>query len=147
MLIYFSLGSNLGDRESTIDTALSLMSQQLGPLIKRSSFYYSKPWGFVSPNDFCNLCAVFETALTPIEVLRCTQAIERSLGRHKQLSSEAITLASAGLTAKRSYSDRPIDIDLLYTEPALSIDTPELTLPHPLMLMREFVMIPLAEIC
>lgn len=142
MIVYFSLGSNLGDREQTIEQALSLMEKEIGPLIKRSSFYFSAPWGFESPNTFCNLCACYATDYSPHQVLRITQSIERRLGRvHKSTSSSAQT---------PHYTDRPIDIDLLlyYTDEETEIrcNTPHLTLPHPLMREREFVMIPLREI-
>lgn len=136
MTVYLSLGANLGNREETIDKALDLLAEQVGPLIKRSSFFYSKPWGFESLNDFCNLCASFETDLSPLDLLRATQAIERALGR-KQKSIDA------------QYSDRTIDIDIIRVfnhKKEIFIDTPELTIPHPLWRERDFVKVPLAEI-
>ena len=132
MRIYLSLGANLGEREATINKALDLLEQQVGPLIKRSSFFYSKPWGFESTHDFCNLCASFETSLSPLDLLHTTQSIEKQLGRDEK-------------SINNVYHDRVIDIDiLLYGD--MTISTPELTIPHPKMHERDFVTIPLAEI-
>ena len=132
MRIYLSLGANLGEREATINKALDLLAQQVGPLIKRSSFFYSKPWGFESTHDFCNLCASFETSLSPLDLLHTTQSVEKQLGRNEK-------------SINNIYHDRVIDIDiLLYGD--MTISTPELTIPHPKMEERDFVQVPLAEI-
>ena len=137
MLYYLSLGSNLGDRESTLRSALQLIEQQIGSVLRCSSFYYSKPWGFTSQNDFCNLCCALETDKTPLDVLRLTQTIEHSLGR-KYKSQDG------------HYSDRTIDIDLIRVfdndKKELFMDSPELTLPHRFWQERDFVKTPLAEI-
>ena len=137
MLYYLSLGSNLGDRESTLRSALQLIEQRIGSVLRCSSFYYSKPWGFTSQNDFCNLCCALETDKTPLDVLRLTQTIERSLGR-KYKSQDG------------HYSDRTIDIDLIRVfdddKKELFMDSPELTLPHRFWQERDFVKVPLAEI-
>ena len=137
MLYYLSLGSNLGDRESTLCSALQLIEQQIGSVLRCSSFYYSKPWGFTSQNDFCNLCCALETDLPPLKVLHLTQNIERSLGR-KYKSQDG------------HYSDRTIDIDLIRVfdndKKELFMDSPELTLPHRFWQERDFVKVPLAEI-
>ena len=137
MLYYLSLGSNLGDRESTLRSALQLIEQQIGSVLRCSSFYYSKPWGFTSANDFCNLCCALETDKKPLDVLHLTQTIERSLGRnHKSQDGH--------------YSDRTIDIDLIRVfdddKKELFMDSPELTLPHRFWQERDFVKVPLAEI-
>ena len=132
MIVYLGFGANLGNREETINKAIELLSEQVGPLIKRSSFFYSKPWGFDSPNDFCNICASFETTLSPLDLLHVTQSIERQLGRTKKSHDDI-------------YSDRYIDIDILiYGD--IQISTEELTIPHPKMQKRPFVMVPLQEI-
>ena len=136
MTVYLSLGANLGNREQTINRAIEMISEQVGPLIKRSEFYYSKPVGFVSEHDFCNICASFETNLSPLDLLHATQAIERALGR---------THKSTICNQKPVYSDRTIDIDIL-TYGDLTINTPELTIPHPEMQKRDFVMTPVREI-
>lgn len=147
MIVYLSLGSNLGNREQTIDKAIQLLSEQVGPLIKRSSFFYSKPWGFDSPNDFCNICASFKTELSPLDLLHTTQTIERQLGRTKKSNFKQ----QSGLISNSEavYSDRPIDIDIIRVfdgEKEIFINMPELTIPHKNMEKRDFVMIPLQEI-
>jgi len=147
MLVFLSLGANIGNREQTIDKAIEILSEQVGPLIKRSSFYYSKPWGFESPNDFCNICASFETELSPLALLHTTQSIERALGRnHKSEVNCALAAENSQITNHKSvYKDRCIDIDiLLYGD--IRISTPELTIPHINMEKRDFVMVPLQEI-
>ena len=131
MLIFLSLGANLGNREATINQALDLLATQVGPLIKRSSFFYSQPWGFDSPNEFCNLCASFTTSLSPLDLLHTTQSIEKQLGR---------TQKSNG-----AYQDRTIDIDIIFYGD-IHLETSELTIPHPLWQQRDFVKVPLAEI-
>ena len=156
MLVYLSLGANIGNREQTINTALELLTAQVGPLIKRSSFFYSKPWGFDSPNEFCNLCASFTTSLSPLDLLHTTQSIEKQLGRTKKTP---LTDNRSPLTAHR-YSDRTIDIDIIrafdnegneikcqITNHKSQISSvPLLSLPHPLWQQRDFVKVPLAEI-
>ena len=131
MLIFLSLGSNLGNREATINQALDLLATQVGPLIKRSSFFYSQPWGFDSPNEFCNLCASFTTSLSPLDLLHTTQSIEKQLGR---------TQKSNG-----AYQDRTIDIDIIFYGD-IHLETSELTIPHPLWQQRDFVKVPLLQI-
>lgn len=132
MLSYLSLGSNLGNKEDNLTKAVSLISEKVGKVVRRSSFYYSEPWGFQSENSFVNLCIAVETSLAPLDLLHSTQLIERTMGRTRK--------SKDGL-----YHDRIIDIDiLLYGNRHISL--PELQIPHPLMTRRDFVMIPLREI-
>ena len=151
MLYYLSLGANLGDREQTIKQALELIEQQVGHVLRCSSFFYSAPWGFESEHEFCNLCCAVESSQYPLSVLRLTQSIERALGR--TLKSQISNLKSP------IYSDRPIDIDLIraFDDSGNEINCQNnqmvndqmvnvLTLPHPLWQERDFVKIPLAEI-
>ncbi len=160
MLYYLSLGSNLGDRESTLRSALQLIEQQIGSVLRCSSFYYSKPWGFTSQNDFCNLCCALETELPPLKVLHLTQTIERSLGRTQktQIINHQISIRRSRSFDRREirnfkcpiYSDRTIDIDLIRVfdndKKELFMDSPELTLPHRFWQERDFVKTPLVEI-
>lgn len=143
MLYYLSLGSNLGEREQLLSLAIAQLEQKAGQVVRRSEWYYSEPWGYKSANGFCNVCVALESDLQPMEMLRTTQLIERALGRTHKTRKDAKHRPTAG------YADRTIDIDLLecYAEgEAIRIDSPELTLPHPLMEERDFVMIPLREI-
>ena len=100
MLIYFGIGTNLGDREMNLRTAVQLLSERVGECLACSSIYRSAPQGFVSDNEFANIVAVCETDHSPEEVLLITQQIEREMGR-TQKSINGI------------YHDRVIDIDLL----------------------------------
>ena len=137
MLYFLSLGSNLGMREQTIQNALQLIRQQIGLVTRYSSFYYSKPWGYESTNEFCNLCCAVESTKEPLEVLLLTQTIERVLGRKNK-------------TLECCYSDRTIDIDLIKALDGngkeIKCKTPTLVLPHPLWQQRDFVCVPLREI-
>lgn len=140
MDVYLSLGSNLGPREQTIQSALVLLQEQVGAMLRCSSYYYSAPWGFSSEHEFCNICACFDTELEPLALLHTTQAIERQLGRKRPSPTPP-----SPDTHAPAYTDRPIDIDIiLYGD--ICMQTPELTIPHPLYQQRDFVLIPLQEI-
>ena len=144
MVYYLSLGSNLGERETTIERAITL----LPGVVARSAYYYSEPQDFVSPHPFCNCCVAIETDLAPLDLLHLTQSIERQLGRRRK-------------SVHGQHFDREIDIDILLAYPTplllysptpktsdsgLQIRTANLHLPHPKMLERDFVMVPLREI-
>ena len=131
------LGSNLGDREEIIRKAISLIGERVGLVIRQSSLIETEPWGFESENKFLNGVILCETTLTPRQVLRATQKIERELGKLRKHSTRRTPLSI--------YHDRPIDIDILLYDD-LTIDEPDLKIPHPLMYERDFVMIPLKEI-
>ena len=144
MIVYFGIGTNLGEREANLRRAIELLHERVGECIACSSIYRSAPQGFVSDNQFANIVAVCQTDHSPEEVLHITQAIEREMGR-KEKSINGI------------YHDRVIDIDLLQAfdenqitdngrgiEIEVTSDT--LILPHPRMQERDFVMIPLREV-
>lgn len=138
--VYLSLGSNLGNRHAMLLQAIDMLTHRVGRLVRASSFIQTEPWGFTSPHTFLNACILMHTDLSPHKLLSETQAIERLLGRTQKTAP-----APQGTDATPRYTDRPIDIDILLYDD-LHIDTPELTIPHPLMLQREFVMQPLKEI-
>ena len=130
--VYLSLGSNLGDKEQNLASAVSEIARRIGDITAQSAFLETEPWGFDSENTFLNAAVRVETELSPYELLHATQQIERDLGRtHKSQHGQ--------------YHDRIIDIDILLYDD-LHIQTPELTIPHPLMQQRDFVLIPLKEI-
>lgn len=135
--VYLGLGSNLGDRHRNIEQAIALIGEMVGQVVCCSSLIETEPWGFESPNAFLNGVILIETALTPHEVLKATQKIEKALGRKRKTGPSPLTL--------HSYTDRPIDIDILLYDD-LTVDDPDLQIPHPLMQERDFVMIPLREI-
>lgn len=130
--VYLSLGTNLGDKEANLKAAIEEIRKRVGEIASLSAFYASEPWGFESENSFLNAVCCVISDLSPVEILSITQDIERELGRK--------TKSVGGI-----YSDRMIDIDILLYDD-LQIQTPELTIPHPLMWERDFVMIPLREI-
>ena len=131
--LYLSLGSNLGDRHAAMRRAVSLIGERVGKVDRESSPIETEPWGFESPNMFLNMCVRVLTELSPEDALAATKDIERLMGRIVKSTDDG------------HYHDRPIDIDLLMYDD-LHISTPELTLPHPRMHEREFVMVPLMEI-
>ena len=136
--VYLSLGTNLGDKEQNLLTAIAEIGRRIGPIKAQSAFLATEPWGFESENTFLNAAIRIETNLSPIALLDETQQIERDMGR-TQKSSANCQLSTV------NYQDRIIDIDILLYDD-LHIDTPRLTIPHPLMQTRDFVLIPLKEI-
>ena len=127
-----SLGANLGDRESNIKLAIQQISELIGPVVRQSALLETAPWGFSSANTFINAAVCSQTSLSPREVLKATQDIERALGR-TQKSTDG------------QYHDRPIDIDILLYDD-LQVNEPDLVIPHQHMNERQFVLQPLSEI-
>ena len=150
--VYLGLGSNLGDREENICKAISLIDERVGKVLRQSSLIETEPWGFESSNRFLNGVILCETTLSPREVLKATQKIERELGRKKKSKVEGRRSkvegqkpTANGQQPRANYKDRPIDIDILLYDD-WKVDEPDLKIPHPLMLERDFVMTPLKEI-
>ena len=129
---YLSLGSNLGNKAENIQNAVALLSERAGEVIKVSSNYETEPDGFVSENSFVNIALSLDTTLDAYALLDVCEQIEKELGR---------TTKSVNL----NYSDRVIDIDILYFN-NMQLATERLTLPHPRMHKRAFVLAPLSEI-
>ena len=130
--VYLALGSNLGDGTAQLNRALDLLEAQVGKVIAVSDYMESEPWGFESEHRFTNAVCLVETALTPMQLLDETQAIERAMGRtHKHAPGE-------------SYTDRIIDIDILLYDD-IKYESERLTLPHPYIEQRDFVRIPLQQ--
>ena len=144
--LYLSLGSNQGDREWNIETALSLLNVELKTPYKAvSSLYETQPWGFESEDKFLNAAVLYELRLPKgynpeaegLMILEACKDIERKLGRSGEVKHDE--------EGKRIYESRPIDIDILLFGDNV-IDCEELTVPHKLMYERDFVMKPLSEI-
>lgn len=129
---YLSLGSNLGDKAENINSAVELLSERAGKVLKVSSNYETEPDGFVSENRFVNIALSLDTPLEALALLDVCEQIEKDLGR----KTKSVNL---------NYSDRVIDIDILYFN-NMQLATDRLTLPHPRMHKRTFVLEPLAEI-
>ena len=81
--VYFSLGTNLGDKEANLRKAINEIEERIGKIVSLSAFYTTQPWGFESGNAFLNAACGVDTSLSPFEVLEITQQIERELGRTK----------------------------------------------------------------
>lgn len=128
--IYLSLGSNMGDRVAYLQQALTALSQlPKTQLIKTSSFYQTAPWGNLNQDDFINAVCQLETHLEPLDLLKACQRIEKDLNRVR----------------KEHWGPRTIDIDiLLYGQEVYESQT--LTIPHPYMTQRAFVLVPLFEL-
>lgn len=138
MLIYLGIGSNLGDREANLLRAIELLHERVGECLACSSVYRSAPQGFVSENEFANMVTAHHTSYSPEEVLSITQQIECEMGRVEK-------------SVNGIYHDRVIDIDLLQARDdeaneVIRRSNERLTLPHPRMQERDFVMIPLREV-
>ncbi|MGI9013188.1 MAG: 2-amino-4-hydroxy-6-hydroxymethyldihydropteridine diphosphokinase [Phycisphaerales bacterium] len=130
------LGANLGDRAATIHAALERLAHQPGvSLVKASSLHETEPVGVIDQPRFLNAAALIETCLTPPEVLAALLEIERSLGRTRD----------DGEGQQQRFGPRVIDLDLL-TFGDLVLEQPGLTIPHPRMHERLFVLEPLREI-
>ena len=129
--LYLGLGSNLGDRKKNITGATTICGALIGALESLSSLYETEPWGFSSPNKFLNAVICLETDKDPGLCLALIKGIEREMGR--VYSHEA------------GYEDRIIDIDILLYDD-LILQTGTLSIPHPRMGERDFVLRPLTEI-
>ena len=140
MDVYLGLGSNEGDRRRNIDSAISMIAAHDGiRLEKVSDIIETEPWGFSAEQDFLN-CVVklnVDRSIAPLELLDICKSVEKSLGRVENIEY--------GTDGNRIYHSRQIDVDiLLYGD--LRVSGERLTLPHPLMAGRDFVMVPLRQV-
>ena len=136
--IYLSIGSNLGEREENCRKAIELLIDAGVKVKKQSKPVETKPWGVKDQPSFINMALQANTSLEPLELLAALKNIEHEMGRHPQ---EDIP----------RWGPRLIDLDiLLYSKGdkggGIVLETPELTIPHPRMHERAFVLAPLAEI-
>jgi 2-amino-4-hydroxy-6-hydroxymethyldihydropteridine diphosphokinase len=127
-----ALGGNLGDARATLDQAVGLFCDGVDVALRaRSSDYRTPPWGDPDQPPFINLCIAVSTSLGPRPLLERAQSVERALGRERN--------------KQRRFGPRTADLDLLAYDD-LMLDEPGLTLPHPRLFERAFVLVPLAEI-
>ena len=131
--VFISLGSNMGDRLSNIQQAVSSLSMhsQIN-LVKTSSFYETEPWGNKNQEWFLNAAIALDTDLSCKELLAYCQNIEVQLGRIRKQGDK--------------WSQRAIDIDILMYDDKIIPLGDELTVPHPLMHLRAFVLVPMLEV-
>jgi 2-amino-4-hydroxy-6-hydroxymethyldihydropteridine diphosphokinase len=127
-----ALGGNVGDVRATLARAIAMLCERNDiRLLARSSDYLTPPWGVEDQPPFVNLCIAVDTTLTPHALLARTQTVERAFGRDR--------------AREQHWGPRPLDIDILAYDD-LVLNEPDLTLPHPRLLERAFVLVPLAEI-
>ena len=170
--LYLLIGGNQGDRLQLIQQATDLIRQRIGSVAAFSHLYETAPWGTFAPDErpqnFLNQALLVHTSLSPQQALAEALDIEKALGRLRPTSliengewriengADAPSLNENGPAGGWSqlsiinyqlsiYSSRPIDIDLIFYD-GLILDTPELTLPHPRMHLRRFVLQPLSDI-
>jgi len=130
--VFLGLGSNLGEKENNILKAYELISSQIADIQSKSSFYYSEAWGFESENSFVNSVIQIETSLEPLHLLDKLKEIENEIGRIQKSSNQ-------------HYKDRIIDVDILFFNNDI-INNNDLSIPHPFINQRLFVLEPLNEI-
>jgi 2-amino-4-hydroxy-6-hydroxymethyldihydropteridine diphosphokinase len=128
---FLCLGGNIGNREFTLKKAVEKINHEIGKVISQSNYYETEAWGVENQDRYLNQCICIETLLTSSQVLKKSLEIELSLGRKRN--------------HKETYEPRTIDIDMLFYNSDF-IQTKELTIPHPRLQLRKFVLIPLNEI-
>jgi 2-amino-4-hydroxy-6-hydroxymethyldihydropteridine diphosphokinase len=127
-----ALGGNVGDVRATFRKAIShICGMTQAALVVRSSDYSTPPWGDEEQQRFINACIEIETSLDPHALLFCLQKVETKFGRDRD--------------KERRWGPRSLDLDLIAYDD-VKLDKPELTLPHPRLFERAFVLVPLAEI-
>ena len=131
MRAYLGLGSNIGDRQRNIEKSLDLLQRKAIPFRAVSKLYETEPWGFFCDDVFLNCVAEVETDLNPSELLAVCKTIEKKMGRVQKKTHQ--------------YESRPIDIDILFYGNQI-FNTDELTIPHPLIQERLFVLQPFCDI-
>ena len=127
--VYLHLGSNVGDKKLNIFQAIKAIGNEIGELVSKSKLYSTEAWGNEDQEDFINLALCVKSLLSPDAVLDKIQSIESRLGRVRD----------------DKWAARTIDIDIIFYD-VLVVDDKRLTIPHPLMQERNFVLVPLMEI-
>ena len=130
--VLIALGGNVGDVRATFQKAIAnICGMTQAALLARSSDYATPPWGDQQQPRFINACIEIETSLDPHALLFCLQKVETRFGRDR--------------SPERRFGPRTLDLDLIAYDD-VRLDKPELTLPHPRLFERAFVLVPLCEI-
>lgn len=128
--VFLGIGGNIGNKRANFDKVYNFIENRLGRISAKSSVYESPPWGFHSSDNFWNQVLIIETEEAPEILLSKIHEIESLLGRKRK---------------KKQYVSREMDIDILYYDD-IFMETETLTIPHPRIHQRMFVLVPLAEI-
>lgn len=129
---YILFGSNQGDKEALLERACALIQERCGLLAERSQPYSSEPWGFEAKEWFLNELLVVETELEPDVLMDTLLNIEKVLGRVRH-------------PEHKGYASRTVDLDILYYGDRI-LQTAKVTVPHPRLHLRRFVLVPLCEL-
>jgi len=127
--VYFSIGSNKGNRSQLINEAIDKIDISIGKVEQKSSIYETQSWGFKS-NNFYNVCLLIESSLSVESIFNKILKIEKDMGR---------------LKSGNKYSDRCIDIDILFVEDII-VNSKNLIIPHPRLHLRKFVLTPMLDL-
>jgi 2-amino-4-hydroxy-6-hydroxymethyldihydropteridine diphosphokinase len=127
--VYFSIGSNKGNRSQLINEAIDKIDISIGKVEQKSSIYETQSWGFKS-NNFFNVCLLIESSLSVESIYNKILKIEKDMGR---------------LKSGNKYSDRCIDIDILFVEDII-VNSKNLIIPHPRLHLRKFVLTPMLDL-
>lgn len=130
---YINIGSNMGDRLALIEQAVIHIEHLCETTARRAPAFPSKPWGYDSETEYLNLGIAIDTDIPPVELLTALQSIERLISTtpHRDCNG--------------NYTDREIDIDIIAIDETV-LDSEKLTLPHPRMHLRDFVLIPMQHL-
>ena len=129
--VYLCLGGNIGNRETSIQLAVSEINQRVGQVTSASRIYQTEAWGVKNQQAYLNVCLQISTELSSLELLHSLLDIEKHLGRERN--------------ANEIYASRTIDIDILFFNNEIT-ENQDLTIPHPRLHLRKFVLIPLCDI-
>jgi len=127
--IYLMIGGNIGDRLANLENARNSIEQRCGPIQKQSSIFETEAWGFKDQPAFYNQALCIETTLSPQDLITTLLAIEVDMGRERLIP----------------LGPRTIDLDIIYYNQTI-IEAPGLSIPHPKLAARNFVLAPLVEI-
>ena len=127
---YLHTGSNLGDKALNLSTAVKRIEAEIGRVSLKSKVYQTKAWGITDQPDFLNQALEVETLLNPFELLAIINKIEFDMGRKREIK----------------WSERLIDIDILFYNNEIIQEEPKLIIPHPYLHYRNFVLVPMMEI-
>ena len=133
MVYYLNIGSNLGVREVCVAEAARAVEMAVGAVARWSVPMESEPWGYESENAFLNMGMAVECDIAPVDMLAITQGIERDMG------------SAVHRDADGGYCDRSVDIDIIAVDDVV-MECEVLTIPHPRMHLREFVLKPMMEL-